>query len=243
MAMLVAGLLLTPLLGAKANDDPTDAIKNVIENRLTDANLMQGDNIQVTVTDGTITLDGTVNSIGDKRRAEDIVRRVWDSYVIENNLEVTKAPIPNEQLKTEAQQAIDNSVFYGIYDWVTVDANNGVVTLNGVVTEPWREDNFMDAVARVRGVKEVVDKLVVLPVSIRDDRIRHNAARAIYREMFNEPLISVPNPPVHIIVNNGEVILRGWVNTPLEKMQAKSLVTFYTMASKVVDNLEVKLPS
>jgi osmotically-inducible protein OsmY len=101
----------------------------------------------------------------------------------------------------------------------------------------------MDAVARVRGVKEVVDKLVVLPVSIRDDRIRHNAARAIYREMFNEPLISVPNPPVHIIVNNGEVILRGWVNTPLEKMQAKSLVTFYTMASKVVDNLEVKLPS
>lgn len=237
--LLVLGILLIPFFTVKADQKERDAVKNVIEQRLTAANLLQGDNIQVVVTDGTITLNGTVNSISGKRRAEDVVRRVWDRYVVVNNLEVTSGTIPDSQLKQDAQTAIDNSVFYGVFDWITVEAKNGTVTLNGVITEPWHQDNFLDAVAKVRGVKEVVDKMVILPVSIRDERIRYNAARAIYREMYAEPLIGVSNPPIHIIVDNGEVALHGWVHSQLEQMQAENIVTFYTMASKIVDDLQV----
>lgn len=237
--LLVVGLLLLPLVSIRAEQKETQAIKSVIEQHLATAKLLQGDNIQVTVTDGTITLDGTVNSIGHKRRVEDIVRRVWDKWVIVNNLEVTRAPIPNEQLREEAQWAIDDNAFYGVFDWITVDARDGVVTLNGEIAEPWYEDAFLDDVAKVRGVREVVDKIAVLPVSIRDDQIRHAAARAIYREMYSEPLAGVPNPPIHIIVNDGEAVLNGWVHTPLERMQAENLVEFYSMAEKVIDNLEV----
>ena len=244
-ALLVVGLLLIPFVSSKADQKEAQSIKNVIEQRLANANLLQGDNIQVTVTDGegTITLNGTVNSIGHKRRVEDIVRRVWDRGVIVNNLEVTGGNIPNEQLRSDAQKAIDDNVFYSVFDWITVDAKDGVVTLNGEIADPWYEDNFLDAVAKVRGVRDVVDKLIVLPVSQRDDRIRHSAARAIYRELYDEPLADAPNPPIHVIVHNGETVLNGWVHTPLEKTMAQNLVEFYSMAGKVVNNLEVGPPT
>ncbi|MCX6833563.1 MAG: BON domain-containing protein [candidate division Zixibacteria bacterium] len=217
-----------------------EALKNVIEEKLAAKKLLQGDNIQVTVEDGKVLLDGTVNSLGEKRRVDAIVRRISSSSLVENRLLIAGHEITDSALAANVQQAIDYSVFYSVFDWIKVKAKAGVVTLVGVAAEPWAEDSFMSVAASVRGVKEVLDEVELLPVSIRDNEIRHIAATAIYRELFFKPLSTAPNPPVHIIVNNGNVILAGWVHSDLDRMEAESLVESNTMAAKITDNLDIR---
>ena len=217
-----------------------EALKNVIEDRLANKGFLQGNNIQVTVVDGKILLDGTVNSIGDKRHVERIVHHISSSSIVDNRLQIAGRPISDSALTANVKEAIDNSIFYGVFDWVTVKAKDGVVTLGGVASEAWAEDSFMSVAETVRGVKEVVDEIELLPVSIRDDEIRHIASRAIYREIYYEPLSMAPNPPVHIIVHNGDVILEGWVHSDLERMEAETLVETNTMAAKITNNLDIR---
>ncbi len=71
--------------------------------------------------------------------------------------------------------------------------------------------------ARVKGVLEVNNQLSELPVSIHDDQLRRSIARQIYRDpVFSRYAIHV-NPPIHIIVERGNVTLTGAVNSTLER--------------------------
>jgi len=64
----------------------------------------------------------------------------------------------------------------------------------------------------------------VLPLSTFDDHIRWAAASTIYRDpMFTAYAIQA-NPPIHIIVENGKVTLKGVVATPMEKQIAETKV-------------------
>ena len=80
----------------------------------------------------------------------------------------------------------------------------------------------------------------MLPTSPNDDRIR----RAVYRAIYgNEVLIQYALravPPIHIIVENGNVTLEGVVARQMDKqvaeMQAKSVPGVFS----VNDNLKVE---
>ena len=63
---------------------------------------------------------------------------------------------------------------------VDASVKNGVVTLNGQVTMPFKRDDIEKRVAKIDGVKQVNDKITVLPVSQFDDQLRYRIARAIY---------------------------------------------------------------
>jgi len=89
--------------------------------------------------------------------------------------------------------------------------NNGLVTLYGRVTQPYKAKDLVRIVSRVKGVLEVNNELGVLPVSIQDDRLRSAIARQIYRDpVFSRYAIYI-NPPIHIIVERGQVTLTGAV--------------------------------
>lgn len=65
-----------------------DRIREDIHDRLTDDWMLDATNITVTVSSGEITLDGTVNSREDKRRAEDLAEHVSGVRHVQNNLRV-----------------------------------------------------------------------------------------------------------------------------------------------------------
>lgn len=249
LALAVAGVLfaavapvvpVASLAPTQEEGKSKEALKNVIEERLVQKGLLQGGNIQVTVSYGKVLLEGTVNSIGEKRHVERIVHHISSSSIVENRLQIAGYEISDSALAANVKRVIDNSLFYGVFDWVTVKAKAGVITLSGVASEAWAEDSFMSVAESVRGVTEVLDEIQLLPVSIRDDEIRHVAARAIYRELYYEPLSMAPDPPVHIIVYNGDVRLEGWVHSDLEKTEAETLVETNTMAAKITNNLDIR---
>ena len=112
-------------------------------------------------------------------------------------------------------------VNYTIFDDVNISVDHGVATLSGRVTMPYKAKDIGRLVSRVDGVVEVNNELSVLPVSIHDDRLRRSIARQIYRDpLFSQYAIQV-NPPIHIVVERGQVTLTGWVNSKVERQKAE----------------------
>ena len=113
---------------------------------------------------------------------------------------------------------------YTIFDDVNVSVDRGVATLSGRVTMPYKAKDMTRLASRVKGVLEVNNDLDVLPVSIYDDRLRQAIARQIYRDPVFERYAIHVNPPIHIIVERGNVTLTGAVNSTLERQKAEMIV-------------------
>lgn len=112
---------------------------------------------------------------------------------------------------------------FTVFDDVEASVTDGCVTLSGKVTMPFKRDDIGRRVSNVQGVKQVVNRIEVLPLSQFDDELRYRIARAIYANPSFWHYASMPNPPIHIVVENGHVTLTGVVNTDVEKMLARSL--------------------
>jgi hyperosmotically inducible periplasmic protein len=114
---------------------------------------------------------------------------------------------------------------FTVFDDVAAGIENGVVTLTGHVTMPYKRDDLEKRVAKINGVTSVQNKIEVLPVSIFDDELRFRIARAIYGNSAFWQYAAMANPPIHIIVRNGNVTLTGVVNSEVERALARSLAT------------------
>jgi osmotically-inducible protein OsmY len=141
--------------------------------------------------------------------------------------------LSNVSHKTWSSQASDDAIAnriagqirryvnYTIFDDVNISVDRGVATLSGRVTAAYKAKDMARAAARVKGVLEVNNQLSELPVSIHDDQLRRSIARQIYRDpVFSRYAIHV-NPPIHIIVERGNVTLTGAVNSTLERQKAE----------------------
>jgi osmotically-inducible protein OsmY len=241
-------LLFVPALtfsGTVRADEPSltdlQGIKQQLVDRLKRDSLMQENNIDVGVTDGTVTLTGTVKTLAEKRIAERDVRQVVRSWVIDNQLTTkTKTPVSDSDLQQRVQKAINGSIFYSVFDWVQAYADGGTVTLEGVVEQPWHKGEIERVAESVPGVKKIINKIERLPASIGDEEIRHAAARAIYHELFDESKPDYYNAPIHIIVLNGDVTLAGVARSLLRKQEAANLVEYWTTPNKVTNGLKVE---
>ena len=128
-------------------------------------------------------------------------------------------------LAGSAVQSVSTYPRYTVFDDVAVKVDAGEVTLTGKVTQPLKKDELGRRMAALSGVRRVRNEIEVLPVSIGDDRIRRSVARAIYGSPAFWHFASMPNPPIHIIVENGRVTLTGVVPTNVERAVAQSLAT------------------
>jgi hyperosmotically inducible periplasmic protein len=129
----------------------------------------------------------------------------------------------DELLANEIAKRIRQYVYYTIYDDVDGSVHDGVVTLTGRVTMPYKASDIGDLVARVPGVREVDNKISTLPVSMFDDQLRVAIASQIYRDpLFWNYAIEV-NPPIHVVVEHGHVTLTGVVNSEVERRKAETV--------------------
>ena len=139
------------------------------------------------------------------------------------------------RLLREVRRELVTLPSYDVFNWLEGEVRaDGTVVLRGQVVRPITKS---DAEARVRDLKRVtrvVNEIEVLPVSPNDDRLRTDLYRAIYN--FDSPLFRYAVravQPIHIIVNNGRVTLRGTVATEMENQLA------YTAARNVPGVFEV----
>ena len=132
------------------------------------------------------------------------------------------AQLPDQQLGERVAATIRSYAQYTIFDHIDLNVLEGKVTLTGRMTHQIKKDEIGARVARVQGVREVVNKIGVLPLSPMDQDLRLRIAAAIY----NHPLFwhygQMSRPPIHIIVENSQVTLEGVVSTETERNLANS---------------------
>lgn len=127
------------------------------------------------------------------------------------------------QVATDVSRQIDRYAQFTIFDYVSGSVDNGVVTLTGKVTMPFKKDDIGRRAGEVTGVREVLNRIDVLPVSIYDEQLRRRIARAIYGNSAFWHYGAMANPPIHIIVERGHVTLTGVVNSNVDRALARSL--------------------
>ena len=133
----------------------------------------------------------------------------------------------NLQILNDVGHQVRQYTRFTIFDDVSASIDDGVVTLTGKVTAPFKKDDIAARVARVPGVQTVRNEIGVLPVSPFDDNLRYRIARAIYGNSNFWQYAAMANPPIHIIVERGRVTLTGVVNSNVERMLARSLATTF----------------
>jgi osmotically-inducible protein OsmY len=131
----------------------------------------------------------------------------------------------NLQVFNDVSTAVNRYERFTVFDDVSAGVKDGVVTLTGKVTMPYKKTDIEKRVAKVDGVTQVIDKIEVLPVSLWDDQLRYRIARAIYGNGNFSNLAIMANPPIHIIVENGRVTLTGVVQSEVDRALARSLAT------------------
>jgi hyperosmotically inducible protein len=149
------------------------------------------------------------------------------------------APATDTDIQSDVVDAVLGYVHYGVFDSVGVGVQDGVVTLTGSVVQPWHKDDLQKAVARREGVREVKNQIRVQPVSIFDDRLRVQLYRQIYGAGMFQRYASFANPPIHIVVENGNITLTGLVNSQVEKAVLGSIARG-TLAFRVDNQVQIE---
>jgi len=131
----------------------------------------------------------------------------------------------DHQIFKDVATSVDRYTRFTIFDDVSASVKDGVVTLSGKVTMPFKRDDIEKRIAKIDGVKSVRDQIGVLPVSQFDDQLRARIARSIYNNPNFWNYGIMPNPPIHIVVEHGRVTLTGVVNSEVDRMLARSLAS------------------
>jgi hyperosmotically inducible protein len=125
---------------------------------------------------------------------------------------------------------------YGVFDWLECELlPDGSAILRGAVTRPTLKSDAESTLKKIEGISRVDDQIEVLPISPTDDQIRIAVYRAIFR--YESPLFryaTQSSAPIHIIVNNGHVTLKGNIDSAADSQLA------YTAANGVPGVFDVK---
>lgn len=147
------------------------------------------------------------------------------------------------QVAKDIAKTVQRYSQFTIFDDVSANVKDGMVTLTGKVTMPYKRDDIAKRIAKVDGVRGVSDQIGVLPVSQFDDELRYRIARSIYNNSNFWNYAIMANPPIHIIVDHGRVTLTGVVQSNVDRMLARSLATQFgamSVKSELKTEAEVK---
>jgi len=219
--LFAVGLLSAALM---ASTSPAARYDNQIQAAVTHklAAKTQFSNVQAKVEDGIVTLTGTVDLYQRKLDAAKSARKTAYVQGVRNLITVAGPSVPDAQLENKLATKLryvrvgyDNT-----FDYFALGVQDGVVTVEGQDRTGVGRQEALGEIANMPGVKDVVDRIAVEPVSTFDDRIRLQALREIYGDSVLSKYAIDPAHPIRIIVTNGHVTLYGSVDSTMDKQIA-----------------------
>jgi osmotically-inducible protein OsmY len=116
---------------------------------------------------------------------------------------------------------------------IDVTTEQGVVTLRGVTDTPLAAERAADVAGGIRGVREVVDKVEIVPTQRADAAVQRSVEAALREHPATEAA------SFGVRVEDGVVTLTGMVETAPEQAMAVALARAVRGARAVVDKLVV----
>jgi hyperosmotically inducible protein len=152
----------------------------------------------------------------------------------------TGTRLSQERISHEVRHELVMLPYYGVFDNLAFRVDGSTVTLMGQVTRPTLKSDAENVVKNVEGVERVNNEIQVLPLSPNDDRVRIAVYRAIYGQTGLDRYALQAVPPIHIIVNGGNVTLEGVVATQADKDMANLRANGVSGVFSVTNNLRVE---
>ncbi len=242
-ARLVGTLLAVGVMGATALAQTTTATRydNQIQTTVTQklAAKSKFADVKASAEDGIVTLTGTVDLYQGKLDAAKLARKAPNSQGVRNLVTVAGATVPDAQLEQKLATKLryvrvgyDNT-----FDYFALGVKDGVVTVEGQDRTGVGRDEALSDIANMPGVKDVIDRVSVEPVSIFDDGLRLRAERVLYRDTVLSKYALDPARPIRIIVTNGHVTLYGSADSKMDKdiagIRANQLFGAFSVENKL----------
>jgi hyperosmotically inducible protein len=220
-ALALALLTLSQVCLAKASGSPAQSDGNNAANEaMSKLDKKQFKDVKVSVdSNGIATLGGTVDLYEYKMDADKRVHKVKGIRAVRNEIEVAGPTVSDQELRSKLQEklAYDRVGYGNAFNAITLEVQNGAVTLGGHARTDVDKDSALALVSTYPGVKEVNNEIEVDPVSIMDDQTRLAVARAVYGYPTLNKYAIDPAKPIRIAVQNGHVELYGTVDSKADK--------------------------
>ena len=150
---------------------PTSDLQLAIENELAWDQSGDAAAIGVTVCGGAVVLAGQVDTFAQKRAAETAARRVAGVASVSNIISVRACALdgdPDEDIAAIAFLALKWDANLPA-DGIKARVRNGIVMLSGVVDRQCQREAAEAAIARLRGVREIVNDITIKRAPLAPD--------------------------------------------------------------------------
>ena len=193
--------------------------------------------LEVTTNGSEVTLAGRLDTFWLKSEA---IRRALDVDGVETVVtEITLPEGSDRGVVDDVSRAVMRYPHYTIFDHIDGRIQDGVVTLIGRVTsERNKRDEVFERVAKVRGVQDVRNEIVMLPTSTGDNRLRTAIANQVFNSVHFQRFVSFANTPFRIIVERGVVTLVGYVPGEIERREMESIARQTNGVLRVFNQLQ-----
>ncbi len=206
--------------------------KNIVDQFYWD-NSVDASDVKIDIADGEVTLTGTVRSNAERQAAEADARVIPGVLFVRNELKV-KYP---ESFEIPTDDEIQSNIVQILF-WnpnidssnIEVDANRGLVTIEGSVDAFWKKIKAEELAYEIIGVIDVVNKLSVVPTqNVVDKAIADDLVANLDRNINIDP------ESVDVKVEDGKVALSGSVPNWNAWKTAQD-AAIYTLGVKAVTN-------
>jgi len=193
--------------------------------------------VTVEISDGEVVLGGSVPTYRARYAAEQAARLTRGVSDVRNNIVVrypTTMTLPTDTgIHDDIRRSIDRDPDIDGTD-VTLDVDDGWVTLRGTVPTLWQKDLVDDAAFVSRGVVGVDNELAVVPTrDITDQVIAEDIVAELERRVLVDPT------DIDVTVANGYVTLNGTVPNWRARNAAYYAARHTTGVINVIDNLTI----
>jgi osmotically-inducible protein OsmY len=189
-------------------------ITNAIESAMLFETSVPNHLIDITVTKGVATLNGTVTNLLARERAIKSAKAVRGVRAVVDELKLDLPEVPDETVKQNVRNALVLDAATDAYE-VAVEVNDGKVTLAGAV-ESWHEKKLVTHVVKsARGVREIDNQIEVDLFLEREDP----EMAAEVRRLFEIDVI-LRSLLIDVSVTDDVVYLEGTVGSIAERERA-----------------------
>jgi len=187
--------------------------------------------IGVAAHDGIVTLTGFVKTYAAKLAAERTARRVYGTKAVANDLQVK---IASERIDPEiARDAVDAlRTRDGIPSGIDVTVRNAHIVLSGVVDWHFQRQAAERTVRYLRGVRGVINDIVVKP-SVSETDVQKHIVAALHRE------VDIDAHRIRVTAQGDKVTLTGRVRSWTERQQAERAAWSTAGVAKVDNFIDV----
>jgi osmotically-inducible protein OsmY len=182
---------------------------NKIRDQLLMDSRIDAKKIVVEVSNGTVHLSGTVDSLAALSAAEMAARTIESVKQVDNRIKIRypgdTPVITDEKISENVLNAIrmDRNIRSEL---VKVSVEGGVVTLYGSVDSYWSKVRSEEIISSISGVVQIINNLTVVPtVSMDDNTIAQQIREALQR------MAEINLESITIVVEKGVVTLTGKV--------------------------------